>query len=874
MSCLSPGFLSAQISHGFENYDLANWFESEVTHWEISGINPISGQFSLHHSWDNSTSGHDQISLAIPSLHIDKGNTLWRFKIRHEYPPSSNNNWGVFLLSDKNALEMTPAGNLNAWVVGVNFSGSDDLIKLWKCSGSSVDTVFTTSFNWQEQVPVDSAMAFEITRTKTGVWEVKTGFDFNSLVRIGHGTDTDIITNGYFGLYYEYSSAQDRKLWFDDLLIDGTFIEDSIPPRIKEIQVAGQNQLIVVFSESLQPVSLSDTQSFYVVPEIGYPKSITMPDQDQIRLQFDNPFINENSYKLYAGNLADLSGNIMLPDTFGFFFYMAKPFDVQINEILPDPNPSVGLPEKEFIELKNTSPYRLYMVRWTLHVENKVNEIPTFVMNPGGFLILCSEKDTASFTDFGKVVGIKGFPTLLNDGGNIFISDSNNNIISNVSYNTEWYNDANKAEGGWSLEQVDNASPCLGAINWKASIDFSGGTPGRENSVHNFNPDLDAPSLINTYLEGDSVVRVIFNEPYNRDIAGDPGLFVVDHNIGQPDSIFLIPPDFKEIKLFFIHPFHSMQIYSLVVKPPFADCAGNTIAENNYSSFGISGKTDTLGLVINEVLFHPRPAGVEFVELYNRSLKISDLSQMSIAIRDPLTMELTSVYPLSKTPHLLLPNGYIALTLDPEVLTEQYPVNNPANILKLSRMPNLPASAGTVVLTDKWFEIIDEFTYEEEMHFPLLESTIGVSLERISPEKSSRDPDNWHSAAEDVEFATPGLKNSQYLSGNNLPDPVKVEPEIFSPDNDGYNDVTRLSYHFDEPGYVADIIVFDANGRIIRKLGKNELLGTEGFFAWDGLDDFGRRADIGIYVFFVRVFNLKGRVHAYKKVVVLAAKLR
>jgi len=48
------------------------------------------------------------------------------------------------------------------------------------------------------------------------------------------------------------------------------------------------------------------------------------------------------------------------------------------------------------------------------------------------------------------------------------------------------------------------------------------------------------------------------------------------------------------------------------------------------------------------------------------------------------------------------------------------------------------------------------------------------------------------------------------------------------------------------------------------------LLGSEGYFFWNGLNDAGVKAPIGIYLFFVKVFNLKGKVMAYKVTCVLA----
>jgi hypothetical protein len=59
-------------------------------------------------------------------------------------------------------------------------------------------------------------------------------------------------------------------------------------------------------------------------------------------------------------------------------------------------------------------------------------------------------------------------------------------------------------------------------------------------------------------------------------------------------------------------------------------------------------------------------------------------------------------------------------------------------------------------------------------------------------------------------------------------------------------------------------------GRIIRQLALNLLSGTSGCILWDGTDDNGRRANMGIYLVYIRIFDLDGRVSHIKKTCVLS----
>ena len=65
-----------------------------------------------------------------------------------------------------------------------------------------------------------------------------------------------------------------------------------------------------------------------------------------------------------------------------------------------------------------------------------------------------------------------------------------------------------------------------------------------------------------------------------------------------------------------------------------------------------------------------------------------------------------------------------------------------------------------ILLSDN--KVIDRFDYVESMHYPLLKSVDGVSLERIHPDRKTQDASNWHSAASTVGYATPCYLNSCY----------------------------------------------------------------------------------------------------------------
>jgi hypothetical protein len=152
----------------------------------------------------------------------------------------------------------------------------------------------------------------------------------------------------------------------------------------------------------------------------------------------------------------------------------------------------------------------------------------------------------------------------------------------------------------------------------------------------------------------------------------------------------------------------------------------------------------------------------------------------------------------------------------------------------------------------------------------LIDNTEGISLERIDYDAATQLPDNWHSAATSSGYGTPGFKNSQYGVNDRLKGTIQLSPEIVSPDNDGQDDFASINYDFAEAGYVANITIFDAQGRIVRYLQRNALCGFSGSFRWDGLGEKSQRLATGVYIVFSEIFNLRGKTKQFKNSIVLA----
>ena len=187
-------------------------------------------------------------------------------------------------------------------------------------------------------------------------------------------------------------------------------------------------------------------------------------------------------------------------------------------------------------------------------------------------------------------------------------------------------------------------------------------------------------------------------------------------------------------------------------------------------------------------------------------------------------------------------------------------------------IPSLNNDSDWVIIINTSQTIIDKVHYNSNWHLSLLNDTKGISLERINPNNPSQGENNWHSASESCGFATPAYKNSQYINEESINE-LTISPEVFSPDNDGYQDVLAISYSFNIAGLIGNIHIYDSKKALKRSLVRNELLASNGIFFWDGFTDSKTKAGIGIYIIYFEAFNTKGVVKKYKKACTVGGRL-
>jgi len=546
-------------------------------------------------------------------------------------------------------------------------------------------------------------------------------------------------------------------------------------------------------------------------------------------------------------------------------------YDVVIDEIMCDPTPQVALPNVEWIELKNTSSTPINLKGWKVGNSTSISKAMSgFVLQPDSFVIVCTGSALAAMSVFGNSISVTSFPSLDNNEGLLVLYDSIGDVIHAVNYSSSWYQNELKENGGWSLEMIDTKNPCSGFSNWIASVDQSGGTPGRKNSVDANNSDQTPPQLLHAYANDNNDITLFFDEPLDSLKAISPDNYMISDGIGTPQSVIAVSPVFDEVNLKLNTSLAQNKTY-IITANSVTDCVGNTIGSKNSARVGLSSVADSFDVVINEVLFNPKPNGVDYVEIYNRSNNVINLKQLYLANRNS-TGVISSIVQLSNNDYLLFPQDFMVITENPDIVKSQYITLNPDAFVTVTDMPSFNDANGDIILLNMQGNIIDELQYDASWQFPLIDNPEGVALERIDYNAPTQSQNNWHSAATSVGYGTPTYKNSQYRSDQQVQGEINVTPAIFSPDNDGIDDFASIDYSFPEPGYVANITIFDASGRPVRYLQQNALCGITGKYQWDGLGDKNQKLPIGIYIIFTEVYNLNGITGQFKNTIVLARK--
>ena len=801
--------------------------------------------------------------LSTPSTIVD--DAYWELFFDLRFATSGANYVDMYLMSG--------AADLSSGVNGyfLRIGGTNDRLELFRSDAGTATSLGLLTSNIVNS-STSNPFRVKVTRSIAGLFTLEYD-DGNTGIYTNAGTVSDATHTSatHFGLRIEQSSAASavNNHFFDDI-IAAPIPVDNTPPELLSATIVSATEIDLTFSETLEQATAEEENNYSIIP-FNSAASVVLDGADPalVHLTLAIAMQNGNAYTITVNGVEDLAGNACVDEALDVMFVVpdiALPGEVVINEIMADPSPVVGLPDAEFVEIHNTTTNKTFNLSgWTFTDGATTATLPSALLPPGGHAIIVDDATAPLFSAFPNTIVVATFPSLNNDGDPLELKSETAVAIDAVAYALSWYNDDARDDGGWTLERKDPTAPCSSAGNWTASNDPQGGTPGAQNSVYAIVPDNTPPALVSVQVNDASTLVLVFSEAMDAASLAS-GAYTITPLIGVASAV---ANGSNSALLNLADALTVGTLYTITVTN-VSDCPGNAIAGGNTASFALPEPVEAGDVVINEVLYDPFGTGSDFVEIHNRSSKTLSLAGWKLGNTSDGAPD--DVLTITSASFLLLPGGYALICESTSNIVSNYPKSRTERFVETD-LPSYNNGEGGVVLQAPDGTQLDRFDYNDDLHFALVNETEGYSLERISPDRPTSDNTNWQTATYLAGKATPGFQNSQYSPTANASGEMSIDPAIFSPDNDGLEDVLTIGYRFEQAGFVGTLSVFDIAGREVRTLMENQLLGTEGAISWNGLLDDGGLGRMGPYIVVFEVFNLEGNTERYKKTVTLAHRL-
>lgn len=366
--------------------------------------------------------------------------------------------------------------------------------------------------------------------------------------------------------------------------------------------------------------------------------------------------------------------------------------------------------------------------------------------------------------------------------------------------------------------------------------------------------DESPPSIVHVDFS-ESDIRFQFDEPLAEHSIDEAEIMVLP--FGQRPIITKYNPLIDELLVSFSPVLPKQEELTLSVVG-ITDLSDNLL--DTMIDFTLAKPVSPGDIIINEVLFNPIGDGSDYVELYNTT-------ELSISLKDAILINHYNGDEVKVIDELVIaPVSYTVLVEDKENIISVYPQHD-STTFEIIDLPRFNNDQGNVTLLNAGREIIDEMNYDEDDHISVLDDVDGVSLERVGYKIASNNRSSWTSATEDSGFGTPGLPNSNVITEEKVS--VEFPIKVFSPDDDGVDDLLLMNYSLDLTDYLATVRVYSDVGREVYNLSNNRIAGTSGKWSWNGTSNSGKKLNNGIYVIVIDLISLSGSRKRVKETVVL-----
>ncbi|MFZ0389658.1 MAG: lamin tail domain-containing protein, partial [Calditrichia bacterium] len=393
---------------------------------------------------------------------------------------------------------------------------------------------------------------------------------------------------------------------------------------------------------------------------------------------------------------------------------------VILSEVMFDPDTLES--HNEFLELYNSGSEPANLAGWTVGDTSDSDLLletgKGYELLPGRFAVILDQSYFGNSTIYDSLIPDSALVLSIDDGsfGNYGWSNTNPEdviVINSAGDTVQRYLYSLPNDPGYSDEKI-KLNPDNGVQNWGNSLQFRG-TPGYFNTISKHQRDISLDSLWldpvfpaaqipfqlialvkNIGSENiDQFLAKVFRDANENGLPEDDEVLdslQITNNLAAEDTLhlyFTIPGVETGKHLFGI----------------FLDLTGDQNQTNNLALINVQVENEGKPLVINEIMFSPRPGSAEWVEFYN-------ISNSPISLLDWFFADSRDTVRIREPAGSIVPGGYYIIAGDSSFLQETN--LNPAQVSIISNLPTLNNDEDDLKLLNPSGRLIDRVLYASE----------------------------------------------------------------------------------------------------------------------------------------------------------------
>ena len=805
--------------HWLEDFSVPQAFSQSNWSGDTSSFSLDSASFLRLQGPPRSSAASIHRSSAI------RHQALWEIDLALDFNPSASNYAKIYLWAD----EKDPQSIQNAVFLKIG-GQTEDRIELWGMRQgltqliveSPADIVDKKRVELRIRVSADSLQRYRL-------WADTTA-STPQMSLLGGGHFYSQSPSLYFILECIHTSTRSDKFFFHSISAQGSEFRDKEPPTVLRWRSLPSCRLSLWMDEPIDSLEVHDPALFHLLPMGLGPTSIAYdPMTFRIDLVYDQAAFSSSALNLQIQSLPDPVGN-ELDSIIGPFYWPKLSWgDVQITELLADPDPKKGLPHSEGLELCSSLPIPLDLSGSILFCGTDSFTLDSLIIPPASCIWLSEQGTCANIDSCFEVDWPYSF--LPNSEGRVGLINERAELLDLVHYHSDLFQHPVKALGGWTLQRSWDHGHCPDEQQWTEAQEPMGGSPGNWNAhTAESNHALPSERLLNGHgLLGDQRLLLYLSRPFIRTdsltlrMLGrsmKPENTTIDL---QPTLAFQVPPGWNSGDT--VH--FSGKIES---------CAGDEVLDTSWILEPAVQPAEQ-EWTIEEVLYEPAAHQEEYVVLRYTASGPADLFGLRFCTGINYPADLRCSDPIND--HLLLPpNSAIQLNGSGRISSSN---NCLKYVIGLKGFPALSDQGSGLFLLDSNLHLMTGSEFSASSHSALVTNSKGIPLCRNTATSWTSKLSAWGAGC--------GCKSS----GSFPKESITLSSDCISPNFDGHQDDMQILIRSPFSKAVAELKVLDEIGVPIRHLLQDEFMGTERAISWDGTNGSGERLRVGLYFFWLQL---------------------